>query len=547
IRHVKIMKEGVQFPTISVVVIGDKSSGKTSVLESLAGISLSTRGGQPICTRVPLIMRLQNHPNLNPELFLEFAGKTVPTDEQHVSAAISLATEEIAGKGKGLSNNPITLVVKKNGVPNLTIVDLPGITRVPVHGQPEDIHEQISKIIMEFITPEESIILNVLPASVDFCTCESIRLSKKVDRTGRRTLAVVTRADQSPQGLLDKVAADDVSIGLGYVCVRNRIGDESFDEAREEEARLFDTHPHLSKIDKSIVGIPVLAEWLVCIQAGIIIKFLPEIVRKINEKLTSFSQPCTTYKHILDHAKDSLRKILLQGEFGEYPDENAMHCTARLAEMLNMYSEALKPDAQDISNCFAKSLIDKIRVLEESISDFRAILENKMEAIYPISFIFIENVWDYVERVFVRVLSRHYENHPEFLPLVKRKAQKLIAMKKKQSIDWAKDAVEMEMKLADYTCHREHYSALYRKLMADEDEFLEAFGGNNIGGGVFRNADGVHLREMETSLKEEAFDVATRVRAYWEMVSTRMVDNMALHLRFAVRNLVTQDIEALIT
>ncbi|KAL7160035.1 hypothetical protein ABFS83_01G068000 [Erythranthe nasuta] len=542
------MKEDVQLPTISVVVIGDKSSGKTSVLESLAGISLSTRGGQPICTRVPLIMRLQNHPNPNPELFLEFAGKTVPTDEQHVSAAISLATEEIAGKGKGLSNNPITLVVKKNGVPNLTIVDLPGITRVPVHGQPEDIHEQISKIIMEFITPEESIILNVLPASVDFCTCESIRLSKKVDRTGRRTLAVVTRADQSPQGLLDKVAADDVSIGLGYVCVRNRIGDESFDEARAEEARLFDTHPHLSKMDKSKVGIPALAEWLVSIQAGIIVRFLPEIVRKINNKLTSFSQPCTTYyKHILDHAKDSLRKIFLQGEFDEYPDENGMHCTARLDEMLNMYSEALKPDAQDISNCSEKFLIDEIRILEESESNFRVLLENKMEAISPISFIFVENVWDYVERVFVRVLSRHYENHPQFLPLVKRNAQKLIAVKKKQSIDWAKDAVETEIKLADYACHREHYSALCRKLMADEDEFLEAFGGNNIGGGVFRNADGVHLRGMETSLKEESFDLRMRVRAYWEIASTRMVDNMALHLGFAVRNLVTQDIEALVT
>ncbi|KAK4389276.1 Dynamin-related protein 4C [Sesamum angolense] len=352
LRHLKIMQEGIQLPTI--VVVGDQSSGKSSVLESLAGISLPR--GQGICTRVPLIMRLQNHSNPVPELFLEFNGKVVPTDEEHIADAINLATEEIAGKGKGISNSPLTLVVKKMAVPDLTMVDLPGITRVPVHGQPEDIYEQISNIIMEFITPEESIILNVLSASVDFSTCESIRMSQRVDKTGQRTLAVVTKADRSPEGLLEKVTADDVNIGLGYVCVRNRIGDETYEEAREEEAKLFETNPQLSKINKSMVGIPVLAEKLVKIQATIIVKCLPEIVRKINDKLSaniedlnklpkhlnSVAEAMTSFMHILGSAKESLRKIILQGEFDEYPDSAEMHCTARLAEMLNQYSTDLQ-------------------------------------------------------------------------------------------------------------------------------------------------------------------------------------------------------------
>ena len=124
------MKEGIQLPTI--VVVGDQSSGKSSVLESLAGISLPR--GQGICTRVPLIMRLQHHYKPDPELLLEYMGKTVNTDESHVSDAINTATKEIAGTAKGISNAPITLVVKKNGVPDLTMVDLPGITRVPVLG-----------------------------------------------------------------------------------------------------------------------------------------------------------------------------------------------------------------------------------------------------------------------------------------------------------------------------------------------------------------------------------------------------------------------------
>jgi septin family protein len=123
LRHLKVTQEGIQLPTI--VVVGDQSSGKSSVLESLAGISLPR--GQGICTRVPLIMRLQDDPDaIHAVLHLEYLNKTVPTTEAGITAAVNEATTEIAGDGKGISDIPITLVVKKKGVPDLTLVDLPG-------------------------------------------------------------------------------------------------------------------------------------------------------------------------------------------------------------------------------------------------------------------------------------------------------------------------------------------------------------------------------------------------------------------------------------
>ncbi|KDP31479.1 hypothetical protein JCGZ_15430 [Jatropha curcas] len=204
-----------------------------------------------ICTRVPLIIRLQHYPTTTPELFLEFNGKTVRIDETRVPNAINLATDEIAGNGKGISNTRLTLVVKHNGVPNLTMIDLPGITRVPIHGQPDNIYEQIA------------------------------------DKTGERTLTVVSMSDKAPEGLLEKVTADDVNIGLGYVCVRNRIGDESYGEVRKPEAVLFENYPLLPKIVKSMVGVPVLAQKLTQIQATIIARSLPNIFRKINGKLNA--------------------------------------------------------------------------------------------------------------------------------------------------------------------------------------------------------------------------------------------------------------------
>jgi hypothetical protein len=141
LRRMNVTQEGIPLPTI--VVVGDQSTGKSSVLESLAGISLPR--GQEICTRVPLIMRLQHHPDDVAEYVLEYKDKKVKIDDEHgISEAIDKATIEVAGNCKGVKNVPLTLVVKKRNVPDLTMVDLPGITRVPVGDQPKDIYEQVS-------------------------------------------------------------------------------------------------------------------------------------------------------------------------------------------------------------------------------------------------------------------------------------------------------------------------------------------------------------------------------------------------------------------
>jgi len=563
LRHLQVMKEGIQLPTI--VVVGDQSSGKSSVLESLAGISLPR--GQGICTRVPLIMRLQHHTAPEPELSLEFNGKTVPTSEAEIAHAIILATDEIAGNAKGISNTPLTLVVKKNGVPDLTMVDLPGITRVPVHGQPENIYEQIADIIMEYIRPEESIILNVLSATVDFTTCESIRMSQKVDKNGERTLAVVTKADRAPEGLLEKVTADDVNIGLGYVCVRNRIGDESYKEARKEEADLFENHPLLSKIDKSIVGIPVLAQKLVQIQATIIARCLPEIVRKINEKLnasiselnrmpktlSSVSEALTTFMGIVGSAKESLNKIIVRGEYDEYPEDKNMHCTARLVEMLNQYSgELRKCSENDLTGNF---LMDEIQVLEEAKgiqlpnflprSTFLAMLQKKVEKISHIPVAFVEKVWTYIEGVVISVLMHHSENYLQLQLSTRRAGHNLIARMKEHSRNWVTEIVQME-KLTDYTSNPEYMND-WNKLMAQQHDFTRDVLENGYGSTFKIEGLGVvpiaGLRGYEQHVLLQAFDLKMRMTAYWKIVLRRLVDFMALHLQFCARNLVNKEME----
>uniref|UniRef100_A0A2N9HXV6 Dynamin GTPase domain-containing protein n=1 Tax=Fagus sylvatica TaxID=28930 RepID=A0A2N9HXV6_FAGSY len=397
LRDLKITEEDIQLPTI--VVVGDQSSGKSSVLESLAGINLPR------------------------------------------------------GLDKGISGTPLTLEVRKNGVPDLTMVDLPGITRVPVHG------------------------------------CHRWWTSPV-----RGLLLFVTKSDKAPEGLLEKVTADDVNIGLGYVCVRNRIGDESYEEGRVEEAKLFETHPMLSKIDKSMVGVPVLAQKLVQIQAESIAKNLPEIVKSINEKLnlnvaelkgmpkkmSSLSEAITVFMQIIGSAKESLRKILLRGEFDEYPDEKKMHCTARLVELLDQYSDELHTNAE--SNPEKNFLMEEIMVLEETKgiwlpnflprTAFLTVHQRKVNGISSIPTSFAEKVWNYVEEVVISVIMRHSDKYHQLQLPFRRAGQNLIAKMKERSVDWVMEIVEME-KLTDYTCNPEYLSD-WNKRMSYQHSFLKA-------------------------------------------------------------------------
>ncbi|GMY37766.1 dynamin-related protein 4C-like [Fagus crenata] len=530
LRHLMITREGIQLPTI--VVVGDQSSGKSSVLESLAGINLP---------------------------------RVVKTDEEHVSEAINRATDEIAGLGKGISNAPLTLEVRKNGVPDLTMVDLPGITRVPVCGQPEDIYDQIREIIKEYITPEESIILNVLSATVDFTTCESIRMSQMVDKSGERTLAVVTKSDKAPEGLLEKVTADDVNIGLGYVCVRNRIGDESYEEARVEEAKLFETHPMLSKIDKFTVGVPVLAQRLVQIHAKSIARNLPAIVKSINEKLnlnvaelkrmpkkmSSLSEAMTVFMQIIGSAKESLREILLRGEFDEDPDEKKMHCTARLVEMLNQYSDALHTTAA--GNPAKNFLMEEIMVLEETKglpnflprTAFLIVLRRNVNGISSIPISFAEKVWNYVEEVVISVIMHHSDNYHQLQSSFRRAGHNLIAKMKDRSVNWVMEIVEME-KETDYTCNPEYFSD-WNKLMAQRGSFMKAVLDNKewpskVKLEGFGEIEVEKLRQFPYVLLQ-AFDVKMRMTAYWKIVLRRLVDCMALHLHLSISKLVNKEFE----
>ncbi|CAN6162309.1 unnamed protein product [Urochloa humidicola] len=519
---------------------------------------------------MPLVMRLQDGGE-EPKLEIEYgSGRVVAiASEEEVADAIDAATVEIAGSGKGISDAPITLVVRKRGVPDLTLVDLPGITRVPVQGQPEDIYDQIARIIRAYIAPKESIILNVLSATVDFPTCESIRMSQQVDRSGERTLAVVTKADRAPEGLLEKVTMNDVHIGLGYVCVRNRIGDETYEDARAAERRLFQEHPLLSRIDKSMVGIPRLAGRLTQIQASIIARCLPDIVKQINDKLgrssdelaqmppdlNTVADAVREFYHIVKQVRASLEKLLVRGEFDEYPDDRSFHGTARITEMLNGYASKLPAQCSMRERDGEPFLAEEMGVLEETKginlpnflprSALLVLLRKKVESVMHVPHDLVAQVWDYVEELVMGILHHHSRSYPQVHPSCRRAVQSLMEKVRARSAQHVNELIAMEL-VADYTANPGYTTKWNDMMTQGHGRFLGAV--EDLSSPTVVDLPGIgevdvsHLRPQD-KLAGQAFDLKARLAAYWSCVVLRLVDGLALHVLYSVKRLVEKDLE----
>lgn len=219
LRQLGVSNDQVILP--SIVVVGDQSSGKSSTLESIAGIELPK--GKNIVTRNPIILRMVKIPE-NQKSHASLEAENQPTvtieDFSEIPERINSLADEINGKNAQISDKEITLTVYKHNVHDLTLVDLPGIARVSTGDQPKNIYEIIKAIILKYITPSESVILNVCSAAVDFQTCETIQLSREVDPEGIRTIGVCTKLDTTDLvGMADRLLAhgkSDVKLRVFY-------------------------------------------------------------------------------------------------------------------------------------------------------------------------------------------------------------------------------------------------------------------------------------------------------------------------------------------
>ncbi|XP_030540221.1 dynamin-related protein 5A isoform X2 [Rhodamnia argentea] len=196
----------------SIAVVGGQSSGKSSVLESVVGKDFLPRGSG-IVTRRPLVLQLHKLEEGSREYaeFLHLPRKRF-TDFGAVRKEIADETDRETGKTKQISSVPIHLSIYSPNVVNLTLIDLPGLTKVAVEGQPDSIVQEIENMVRSYIEKPNCLILAISPANQDLATSDAIKISREVDPTGERTYGVLTKID-----LMDKgTDAVDILEGKAY-------------------------------------------------------------------------------------------------------------------------------------------------------------------------------------------------------------------------------------------------------------------------------------------------------------------------------------------
>ncbi|XP_042315873.1 interferon-induced GTP-binding protein Mx1-like isoform X2 [Sceloporus undulatus] len=250
-----------------------------------------------IVTRCPLELKLKKTQHTK-----EWKGKIEYSDTKQdlnsaseVEAAVIRAQNAMAGEGVGISHKLISLEISSHNVPDLTLIDLPGIARVAVGNQPADIGQQIISLIKKYITKQETINLVVVPGNVDIATTEALKMAQEVDPQGERTLGIVTKPDLVDKGteeeIVDVVRNQRVPLRKGYMIVKCR-GQKDINkkvglrDAIQNERRFFENHIIFrSLLEEGKATIPILAERLTQELIEHINKSLPTLEKQIKDKL----------------------------------------------------------------------------------------------------------------------------------------------------------------------------------------------------------------------------------------------------------------------
>ncbi|XP_029317610.1 dynamin-1-like protein isoform X2 [Cottoperca gobio] len=313
----------IQLPQIAVV--GTQSSGKSSVLESLVGRDLLPRG-TGVVTRRPLILQLV-HVDPGDARKNEDGGREgeewgkflhtknqIYTDFEEIRQEIENETARISGNNKGISDDPIHLKIFSPHVVNLTLVDLPGITKVPVGDQPNDIEVQIKDLIVKHISNPNCIILAVSAANTDMATSEALKVAREVDPDGRRTLAVVTKLDLMDAGTdaMDVLMGRVIPVKLGLIGVVNRsqldINNKKSvsDAIRDEHAFLQKKYPSLANRN----GTKYLARTLNRLLMHHIRECLPELKTRINVLAAQYQSLLSSYGEPVEDQSATLLQLI---------------------------------------------------------------------------------------------------------------------------------------------------------------------------------------------------------------------------------------------
>lgn len=298
IDKLRELNVGTMVPLPQLVVVGDQSSGKSSVLESLTGFSFPRAAGlctryatQITCRREPrrsVSITIMPRPNANDVLkqrlkrFRRYVdvdaidGQDLASIFEEASLAMGIRS------GAGVSDDEeededydlitfsediLKIEVSGPDQPALTVIDVPGIFRTATPGlTTESDISLVTSMVKNYMKDSRTIILAVIPCNVDIATQEILKLAKDADPPGFRTMGVLTKPDLAPeramqQNILDLIQGKRQDLKLGYCVVKNRGADDKDSTLKmrnDAERAYFREEPWSAIASSNRVGISAL-------------------------------------------------------------------------------------------------------------------------------------------------------------------------------------------------------------------------------------------------------------------------------------------------
>ena len=309
VDELRTMGVGQYLPLPQIAVMGDQSSGKSSVLEALSGIAFPR--GTGCVTRCPTQLNMRNgsvwKATISCPALPEYVQTFSEQERCNISVAILDITDKLTEGNKDKfpdwknEKNSILLELVTPTAPELTIVDLPGIVRTATDGQSEDVIATIDSMLNHFLENPRTCILAVIPANVDLATSEILQRAAKVDPEGSRTIGVLTKPDLVDKGgegeVLQVLTNIKRPLQHGYFMLKNRSQEQlnkkvSFKEAKESEMEFFKTSPYSDY--RSQLGIEALQSALAELLVSRIQLALPDIKTEVDCILESSQQQLET-------------------------------------------------------------------------------------------------------------------------------------------------------------------------------------------------------------------------------------------------------------
>ena len=552
-----LRNEEVDMPKI--VVVGDQSSGKSSVLESITKLEFPR--GQNTVTRCPMILQLKRPKSQgeSAEVWIEGedpSSAITITDHSQLSEAIMRKQDDLIKKEKlEISKTAINIKVFCKDVPELTLYDLPGITY-----KNTDVIKTIREIIEKYTLGSSTIILLVLPSNVDLTTSEALAIIKKQEDYKARTIAVITKIDLAEKGIYRKITGNELELKYNPIIVKNRNQEEidskeNWAKIREKEYKLLASHDELKQLPEESKGTEMLIRLLMSLQKDILIDASYTMEEKFQKNLEKFCeernklpQAASSIYEKNSLFKQNLRKMIQELKMGMENNttdskESKFNITSRIRDKFDAFNtEFSKQKIGFFSPDFCEKVEFMIKesrgLLLQNFLDpkvFGKLIISEMKIAMEKYKHLTKTISDYMLNILTEFCKRFFLLHPNLISEMLKELTKINAAQKLEAENLIKEFISCETTIP-FTSSR-LYSQIFTTLSAEINNYAKdqsyAIKSTYIDSTIILKSP--FVKQIRTEPKEQeqwCLNLQFACLSYWIIFESRFLD----YLEMAILN-----------